>query len=138
MTPEQAVLVKQSWAKVMPIADKAAELFYGKLFETDPELKPLFRGDMKEQGAKLMKMINTAVNSLDRLEDIVPSVQNLGRRHVDYGVKDEDYDTVGTALLWTLEQGLGDAFTPDVKEAWATVYGVLAGTMKQAAADIAA
>ena len=138
MTPEQAVLVKQSWAKVMPIADKAAELFYGKLFETDPELKPLFKGDMKEQGAKLMKMINTAVNSLDRLEDIVPAVQNLGKRHVEYGVKDADYDTVGGALLWTLEQGLGEAFTPDVKEAWATVYGVLASTMKQGAADMAA
>ena len=138
MTPEQAVLVKESWAKVVPISEKAAELFYGKLFEMDPELTPLFKGDMKEQGAKLMKMINTAVNGLDRLEAIVPAVQELGRRHVGYGVKDKDYDTVGGALLWTLEAGLGDAFTPEVKDAWATVYGVLATTMKDAAAEAAA
>jgi hemoglobin-like flavoprotein len=138
MTPEQALLVKNSWAKVLPISDKAAELFYGKLFELDPQLKPLFKGDMTEQGKKLMKMINTAVNALDRLEAIVPAVQQLGVRHVGYGVKDKDYDTVGAALLWTLEQGLGDAFTADVKDAWATVYGVLAGTMKSAAAEAAA
>ncbi|WP_455235192.1 globin family protein [Thiogranum longum] len=138
MTPEQALLVKNSWAKVLPISDKAAELFYGKLFELDPQLKPLFKGDMTEQGKKLMKMINTAVNALDRLEAIVPAVQQLGVRHVGYGVKDKDYDTVGAALLWTLEQGLGDAFTSDVKDAWATVYGVLAGTMKSEAAEAAA
>lgn len=138
MTPEQAVLVKESWAKVVPIQDKAAELFYGKLFEMDPELKALFKGDMTEQGQKLMKMINTAVNGLDRLEEIVPAVQDLGKRHVGYGVKDQDYDTVGGALLWTLEAGLGDAFTDDVKDAWVTVYGVLASTMKAAAAEAAA
>ena len=138
MTPEQAILVKSSWAKVLPISDKAAELFYGKLFELDPELKPLFKGDMTEQGKKLMKMINTAVNGLDRLEEIVPAVQNLGVRHIGYGVKDKDYDTVGAALLWTLEQGLGDAFTEDVKHSWATVYGILASTMKTAAAEAAA
>jgi hemoglobin-like flavoprotein len=137
MTPEQAVLVKSSWAKVVPIADTAAELFYGKLFELDPALKPLFKGDMKEQGAKLMKMINTAVNGLDRLEAIVPAVQDLGARHVGYGVKAEHYDTVGAALLWTLEQGLGEGFTPEVKDAWAEVYGVLASTMKDAAAKAA-
>lgn len=138
MTPEQALLVKTSWAKVLPISEAAAELFYGKLFELDPTLKSLFKGDMKEQGAKLMKMINTAVNGLDKLEDIVPAVQQLGVRHVGYGVKNEDYDTVGTALLWTLETGLADAFTDDVKDAWATVYGVLADTMKAAAANAAA
>ncbi|WP_455198505.1 globin family protein [Kaarinaea lacus] len=138
MTPEQAILVKTSWGKVLPISEAAAELFYGKLFELNPELKSLFKGDMKEQGAKLMKMINTAVNGLDKLEEIVPAVQQLGVRHVAYGVKDEDYDTVGSALLWTLETGLGDAFTEEVKDAWATVYGVLASTMKTAAADAAA
>lgn len=137
MTPEQAVLVKNSWAMVTPIADKAAELFYGKLFELDPELKPLFKGDMTEQGRKLMSMINTAVNGLDKLEAIVPAVEKLGERHVAYGVKDKDYDTVGAALLWTLGAGLGDAFTPDVKEAWTVTYGVLAGTMKSAAAKAA-
>jgi hemoglobin-like flavoprotein len=135
MTPYQANLVKQSWAAVLPISDKAAELFYCRLFELDPSLKPLFSGDMKEQGAKLMKMINTAVNGLDRLEAIVPAVQQLGKRHVAYGVTDEHYDTVGAALLWTLEAGLGDAFTAEVKDAWATTYGVLATTMKEAAAE---
>lgn len=135
MNPEKIELVKGSWAKVTPIAETAAELFYGKLFELDPALKSLFKGDMKEQGRKLMAMINTAVNALDRLEAVVPAVQDLGRRHVGYGVKDSDYDTVGAALLWTLEQGLGDAFTPDVKTAWADTYGLLASTMKAAAAE---
>jgi hemoglobin-like flavoprotein len=138
MTPEQVTLVKESWATVVPISDKAAELFYGKLFEMDPELKPLFKGDMTEQGKKLMKMINTAVNGLDRLDAIVPAVQQLGVRHVGYGVKDQHYDTVGAALLWTLDAGLGDAFTDDVREAWATVYNILADTMKSAAAEAAA
>jgi len=139
MTPEQITLVKTSWEKAIPIADTAAEIFYGKLFELDPSVKPLFKGDMKEQGAKLMKMINTAVNGLDRLDDIVPAVQQLGVRHIDYGVKDEHYDTVGAALLWTLEEGLGtEVFTADTKEAWATAYGILADTMKAAAATSAA
>jgi hemoglobin-like flavoprotein len=137
MTPEQAVLVKNSWALVTPIADKAAELFYGKLFELDPELKSMFKGNMTEQGRKLMTMINTAVNGLDKLEAIVPAVEQLGVRHVAYGVKDKDYDTVGAALLWTLEAGLGDAFSPAVKEAWTITYGVLANTMKSAAAKAA-
>lgn len=137
MTPEQVLLVKSSWAQALPIADKAAELFYGKLFELDPSLKPLFKGDMVEQGKKLMKMINTAVNGLDRLNEIVPAVQQLGIRHISYGVRDEHYDTVGTALLWTLEAGLGEAFTEETKEAWATVYGILADTMKSAAAEAA-
>ncbi len=137
MTPEQVGLIKGSWSQVLPISDKAAELFYGKLFELDPDLKPLFKGNMEEQGKKLMKMINTAVNGLDRLDEIVPAVQQLGARHVEYGVKDADYDTVGAALLWTLEAGLGDAFTEDTKVAWAAVYGVLADTMKAAAAEAA-
>ena len=135
MTPEQIGLVKTSWAQVVPIADTAAKLFYGKLFELDPTLKPLFRGDMTEQGKKLMRMVGTAVNGLDRLDQIVPAVKDLGVRHVAYGVQDAHYDTVGSALLWTLGQGLGDAFTPDVETAWATVYGLLADTMKCAAAE---
>lgn len=137
MTPEQVVLVKSSWEKVVPISDKAAELFYGKLFELDPSLKSLFKGDMAEQGKKLMKMVNTAVNGLDRLNDIVPAVQQLGIRHIQYGVKDEHYDTVGAALLWTLGAGLGELFTEEVEQAWATVYGLLADTMKTAAAEAA-
>jgi hemoglobin-like flavoprotein len=137
MTPAQVELIRSSWAQVVPISDKAAELFYGKLFELDPSVRALFTGDMAEQGQKLMRMIGTAVNGLDRLDEIVPAVQQLGVRHVEYGVKDEHYDTVGAALLWTLETGLGDAFTEETKEAWATVYGVLADTMKSAAAKAA-
>ena len=138
MTNEEIALVKGSWSKVMPIADQAAGLFYGKLFELDPKLKTLFSGDMEEQGKKLMQMINTAVTGLDRLDEIVPAVESLGERHVAYGVKDSDYDTVGEALMWTLSQGLGEDFTEEVKEAWSTVYIVLAGTMKCAAAKVAA
>lgn len=138
MTPKQIELVQTSWKKVLPIADTAAELFYGKLFALDPSLKPLFKGDIKEQGRKLMAMISVAVTGLTRIETIVPAVQDLGRRHVKYGVKDKHYATVATALVWTLEKGLGDAFTPDVKEAWVTTYGVLAKTMKDAAATVAA
>lgn len=134
MTPQQVELIKTSWAKVLPISDTAAEIFYGKLFELDPELKPLFKGDMKEQGRKLMAMINTAVNGLGDLEAIVPAVQDLGKRHVSYGVKEKDYDTVGTALISTLEVGLEDFFTDDVKDAWINVYTVLSTTMKSAAA----
>jgi hemoglobin-like flavoprotein len=138
MTPEQITLVQTSWEKVKPISDKAAELFYGKLFELDPELKDMFKGDMTEQGRKLMMMINTAVNALNNIEGIVPAVQDLGKRHAGYGVQDKDYDTVAAALLWTLEAGLGDEFTPDVKGAWTDTYVLLATTMKDAAKEVAA
>jgi len=135
MTSEQIELVQSSWAKVVPIADTAAELFYGRLFELDPSLKPLFTSDIKEQGKKLMQMITVAVNGLTKLEQIVPAVQDLGRRHVGFGVKDEHYETVGTALIWTLEKGLGDAFTEEVKAAWLETYTTLATVMKEAAAE---
>ena len=134
MTPQQISLVTTSWKQVMPISDTTAELFYGKLFEMNPALKPLFKGDMRAQGKKLMTMITTAVMSLDKLETIVPAVQDLGRRHAKYGVKDKDYDTVAGALLWTLGQGLGAGFTVEVKEAWVVTYTVLANTMKEASA----
>jgi len=138
MTPEQIKLVQSSWEQVKPISDKAAELFYGKLFELNPDFKELFPNDMVEQGRKLMAMINTAVNSLNNLEAVVPAVEEMGKRHVGYGVKDEDYDVVGEALLWTLDAGLGDAFTDEVKEAWTETYVVLSTTMKNAAASLAA
>ena len=133
MTPEQITLVRDSFALVLPVAETAAALFYRRLFELDPALRPLFRGDMGAQGRALMGAIRVVVHSLDRLDDIVPAVQALGRRHAGYGVAPEHYATVGTALLWTLEQGLGDAFTPAVQEAWATAYTLLAGTMQRAA-----
>jgi hemoglobin-like flavoprotein len=138
MTPEQKALVEASFATVAPIKEVAAELFYGRLFELDPSLQPLFRGDIKEQGAKLMMMIAPAVKGLDRLEAIVPAVQALGRRHAGYGVTERHYDTVAVALLWTLEKGLGAAFTHDVRAAWTACYGLLAGVMKQAAREVPA
>ena len=133
MTPRQIELVQESWAKVVPIKDEAARIFYGKLFEADPGLRKLFKSDMAEQGRKLMAMITTAVNGLKRLDAIVPAVEDLGRRHKDYGVTDGDYDTVGTALIATLRLGLGPAFTDEVAAAWVAAYGVLAGTMRAAA-----
>ena len=135
MTPEQVTRVKASWEQVKPAGDAVAGLFYGRLFQLDPGLEKLFTGDMTKQGRKLMSMIGTAVNSLDRLEAVLPAVQALGQRHAGYGVKDADYDTVGEALLWTLGEGLGDAYTPDLKAAWTETYTTLAGAMKEAAGD---
>jgi hemoglobin-like flavoprotein len=132
MTPEQVSLVQNSFEKVRPIAETAAQLFYDRLFEIAPEVQPLFTGDIKEQGRKLMTMLATAVASLDKIDQILPAVQELGRRHGTYGVRDEHYGLVGEALLWTLERGLGNDFTPDVKDAWAVVYGTLAQTMQDA------
>ena len=136
MTPTQKELVQKTFGMVAPQAEAAAALFYGRLFELDPSLKVLFKGELTEQGRKLMAMIATAVNGLDRPDHLLPAVKNLGARHVGYGVNDEHYDTVGAALLWTLEQGLGAAFTSEVKEAWVVVYTLLATTMKAAAAEL--
>lgn len=137
MTPEKIALVQGSWEAVLPIQDAAAELFYKRLFELDPAVRSLFSGDMTEQGRRLMSMIDVAVKALDRLDSVVPAIEDMGRRHARYGVKDADYDTVGAALLYTLATGLGDAFTPQVESAWIEVYGRLAGIMKAAAAQTA-
>lgn len=137
MTEKQISLVQTSWEKCIPIADTAAEIFYAKLFELDPELKPLFSSDMKEQGRKLMTMITTAVRGLKNLDGIVGAVRDMGKRHVGYGVKDEHYVTVGTALIYTLGQGLGDAFDAETEEAWVATYTLLADTMKDAAKEVA-
>lgn len=129
MTPEQIALVQDSFSKVEKIADSAAELFYGKLFEIAPDVKPMFKSDMSDQGKKLMTMIGIAVRGLTNLEKIVPALQQLGKRHVGYGVKEEHFPIVGESLLWTLEQGLGDAWNDELKNAWATTYGLLSVTM---------
>jgi hemoglobin-like flavoprotein len=134
LTQAQIALVQNSFAVVAPIADDAAALFYRRLFEIDPTLKAMFKGDMADQRRKLMQMLSAAVKGLNRIDRLIPVVEDLGRRHVNYGVEEHHYDTVGNALLWTLEKGLGAAFTPDVREAWATVYGLLASTMARAAA----
>lgn len=135
MTPQQTALVQESWAAVTPIADAAADLFYGRLFELDPALKELFPSDLTEQKKKLMQTLAVCVNGLTDLGEIVPAVQALGKRHADYKVQEQHYETVGAALLWTLEQGLGEKFTPEVRDAWIEVYTVLSTTMKEAAAE---
>ena len=133
MTPEKIALVRSSWQQVLPISDSAAKLFYGQLFELDPSLRSMFKGDMVEQGRKLMTMINMVVMSLDNLAPLLGAVEDLGRRHVGYGVKEAHYDTVGSALFWTLGKGLGDRFTQPVEAAWTEAYTTLASAMKQAA-----
>lgn len=133
MTPKQISLVQESWAKTKQVAPQAAEIFYSSLFEMDPSLKPLFKNNMIEQGNKLMTMLDTAVKLLGNSEKLTPALKKLGVRHVDYGVTSAHYDTVGAALLKTLETGLGDAFTSSVKKAWEAVYSVLSTTMIDAA-----
>jgi hemoglobin-like flavoprotein len=134
MTPDDVALVQLSWQKVVPIKEKAAELFYGRLFELDPTLRPLFKGDMVVQGGKLTTMLNAVITGLNNLDAIVPAAQALAKRHVAYGVKPAHYQTVGAALIWTLKQGLGKGFTPETEAAWGRTYGVLSSTMIAAAA----
>lgn len=133
MTPQQKQYVRETFNMVAPIAPQAADLFYNRLFEIAPHTRPLFQHSMDAQGKKLMQTLAVAVAHLDKLDEIVPTLQQLGRRHVRYGVQAEDYGVVGEVLLWTLDQGLGAAFTPEVEQAWATVYTLIADTMKQAA-----
>jgi hemoglobin-like flavoprotein len=133
MTPEQIAIVQESFQQVATSADQVAEIFYHNLFVLDPRLKSLFPSDMQTQGRKLMQMIELAVHGLKSPETLIPAVQALGRRHSAYGVEENDYETVGKALIQTLEQGLGADFTPQVHEAWLATYQLLAETMKQAA-----
>lgn len=133
MTQIQKQLVKTSFAQVAKIADIAAALFYQRLFELDPALKPLFKGDLVEQGRKLMQMLALTVGGLEYFETMQPALRQLGARHLSYGVTAEHYQTVGAALLWTLEQGLGTGFTDEVRVAWTAVYTLVAETMQQTA-----
>jgi hemoglobin-like flavoprotein len=137
MNPRQVELIQASWTAVEPIADTAAVLFYDRLFELDPALRRLFaRTDMAQQRKILMQTLTVVVRSLDKLDTIVPAIKALGRRHAGYGVREEHYDSVGAALLWTLDQGLGDAFDDETADAWATAYTTLASVMIDAAADL--
>ena len=129
MNASDVALVQDSFKKVAPISDVAAELFYGRLFEVAPQVKPMFRGDMKEQGRKLMATLGVVVTGLTRLETVLPAASALAKQHVAYGVKAEHYPIVGGALLWTLEKGLGDAWTPELAAAWTAAYGTLSGYM---------
>jgi len=133
ITPRQAELVQSSFRVVQPMADTAAELFYKKLFEIDASAAALFKRDIKQQGQKFMQVLAVAVGGLSNLSTLAPIVKQLGVRHVGYGIKAEHYDSVRAALLWTLALVLQDAYTDDVREAWATAYAMLAGVMKEAA-----
>jgi nitric oxide dioxygenase len=136
MNREQVELVRTTWLQVGPIADTAAQLFYGRLFELEPELRRLFsHTEMAEQRRKLMQTLAVAVGALDRLETLRPALEEMGRRHQGYGVEDRHYDLVGAALLWTLGQGLGEGFTGRVRDAWTTAYLTLAGIMRRAAGE---
>jgi len=136
MQERQIDLIQESFNKVEPIADAAAALFYGRLFELDPSVKPLFKTDLVDQGRKLMATLGLVVKGLKDLEKILPAVRQLGERHVAYGTKAEHYATVGEALLWTLEQGLGDAWTPEARDAWAEAYELVAAQMIEAAEGV--
>ena len=125
--------VQSSFSKVVPVADIAADLFYSRLFEIAPEVRPLFKGDMKAQGKKLMQMLGLVVTGLTDLPTIIPAAENLAVKHVGYGVKDEHYAIVGAVLIWTLEQGLADAFTDEIRLSWEKVYGALSSLMIEAA-----
>jgi hemoglobin-like flavoprotein len=129
MTPEQVNLVQQSFAKVAPISEQAAVLFYGRLFEVAPAVEAMFPADMTEQRKKLMGTLAVVVNGLSNLSAVLPAASALAKRHVSYGAKPEHYPVVGGALLWTLEKGLGEAWTSDVADAWTAAYGTLSGYM---------
>ena len=129
MTPDQIKLVQESFAKVAPISEAAAVLFYDRLFEIAPSVKTMFPTDMTEQRRKLMAVLAAVVSGLGNLESILPAASALATRHVSYGAKREHYPVVGAALLWTLEKGLGDGWTPEVADAWTAAYGTLSGFM---------
>ena len=129
MTPVQIKLVQDTFAKVVPIADTAADLFYGRLFEIAPHIRPMFPDDLTEQKKKLMAMLGTVVAGLGRIDTLMPAVRALGQSHAQYGVTSAHFAPVGVALLWTLKKGLGDDFTPEVREGWATAYSVLSQAM---------
>ena len=134
MNDHTIALVKESFDLVDPIAPRAAALFYENLFEADPALRSLFKGDMVAQGNKLIQMVELAVSTLGDPATLMPALRGLGRRHAGLGVQEQHYETFGAALIDTLRPCLGVAFTPDVEEAWVEVYGELVGTMKEAAA----
>lgn len=136
MTPHQIALVQMSFGKVERLGRSAADLFYGRLFDMAPYLRDMFPDDLTDQKRKLMAMLNTVVTNLSNLNGLMPAVRALGQRHAAYGVVDEHYALVGAALLWTLGKGLGEAFTPQVKDAWLGVYATLSRAMIEAAREV--
>ncbi|MDB5826738.1 MAG: hemoglobin-like flavoprotein [Variovorax sp.] len=136
MTPRQIELVQTSFAKVLPISEQAAEIFYARLFELAPGVRALFKGDMVEQGRKLMSMLRSVVGTLNKLDVLVPVAERLAERHVGYGAQPAHYAVVGQALIDTLDKGLGADFTPETRAAWETAYGTLSAVMIAAAAKL--
>jgi hemoglobin-like flavoprotein len=135
MTPAQIDLVRESFEFVAPIAPQAAALFFENLFTADPKLRSLFKGNLVQTGDRLMTTFANAVRLIEHPEQMTPSLAKLGARHVSYGVQDEHYATVGAALMKTLQQSLGDAFTDEVRAAWGELYASLAGTMMKASRE---
>lgn len=136
MNASEIALVKQTFEKTVPLGDKVAEIFYEELFAIDPDLRGLFKGDMREQGGKLLTALAMVVRNLDRTDVIVPAAENLAVRHLDYGVTSEHYPLVGDALMRTLQKGLGPEFTPDVRQAWTAAYQLLSDVMRAAAYEM--
>lgn len=136
MNAEQIKMVQDSFEQVRPITDKAAEIFYSRLFEVAPQTRHMFKNDMTKQGAMLMSTLGLAVGSLNDLDKIIPAVRALGRRHVGYGVQFDQFAIVGESLLWTLEQAFGLTFTPELKTAWTEAYLLLAGVMQEAMREV--
>ena len=133
MKSSQIAVVQATFDRILPISDVAAQIFYDRLFHLDPAMRRHFHGDLRMQGKKLMDALSIIVGNLNRPDRIIPGIRALGRRHAAYGVQEEHYTTFREALLWTLEHGLGDAFTPEARYAWAAVYDLIADTMKEAA-----
>ncbi len=136
LSSRQVELVQQSWRSVQLVGDTAAELFYGKLFSIAPEVRPMFRGELRDQGRNFTAMMSVAVHWLGKPEKVAVAVRQLGARHAAYGVRDSHYGAVGASLLWMLEESLGEAFTPEVEAAWWAAYQFLASTMQQGACEL--
>jgi nitric oxide dioxygenase len=132
MTPHQIRLIQESFARVAPIADRSAGMFYARLFEIAPELRPLFKGDISQQGRKFMATLTVAVTSLEKFDELKPGLRALARQHAAFGVREEHFAPLGEALIWTLQEGLGDSFTAETREAWQAAYAAIADTMKAA------
>lgn len=136
LLPHQIALLQSSFSNVLTIRDAAADLFYSRLFETDPSTRAMFaKSDMRVQGRKLIAALSLVINGLDRPQRMLAPLRELATRHVGYGVRDRHYETVGEALIWTLEQGLGPAFTPETRAAWVAAYALVSGIMREAAGD---
>ncbi len=133
MNEEKKKLVQTSFARIVPKAEYAAKVFYGRLFETLPEVKPLFKSDLKTQGIKLFQVISFAVCSLDNLDELLPLLHDLGRRHVKYGTQEHHYAYISDSFIWTLEKVLKDEFTPEIKQAWLDTYSLMSAAMIEAA-----